>query len=457
MKKFSIMYGVFRSLTVPAIRIFYKQIQIKNFENLTKPGAVFICSNHVNAFMDPVSVQLHTRRQIFSLARGDAFSKPFMRWLFTQWKLIPIYRLSEGAENLKKNNSTFSMSAQVLSKGNPLVIYPEAICVQERRIRKLKKGAARIAFDVEEQSDFKANLLILPLGLTYSNPKKFRSKLFINFGEPITATKYSELYKTDKAKAINELTADIEKAMKELVVNIQHKENDQLVEDLYIIYKEQLILDLGLDPENLEDDFKVSRYIVDAVNYFQNNDPVLVETVKQQMDQYIKTLNEFDLRDHLLTKEGLRTITDTRVTSDIVTSIIGMPLFLLGLVMNYLPYKLAHTSAKKLAKEVEFHASINMIIGWFAWIVYYLLQLLIVGLVFRNWSLLTVYAVLVPLTGLFALRFYPLLKKAAGRRRLLRLKENNKTEFKGLVSRREEMIKLLDSAKQKYYAILKSI
>ena len=457
MKDFSIMYGIFRQLTMPAIRIFYKEIQIKNFKNLSKSGAVFICSNHVNAFMDPVSVQLHTSRQIFSLARGDAFSNPFMRWLLTQWKLIPIYRLSEGAENLKKNNSSLSISAQVLSKGHPLVIYPEAICILERRIRKLKKGAARIAFDVEEQSDFKAKLVILPLGLTYSNPKKFRSKLFINFGEPITATKYSELYKNDKAKAINELTAEIEKAMKELVVHIQHKENDQLVEDLYIIYKGQLILGLGLDPTNLEDDFKVSRDIVDAVNYFQNNDPSLIETVKQKMDQYIKMLNEFNLRDHLLTKDGLRTITDTRVMSDIVTSIIGMPLFLLGLAMNYLPYKLADTSADKIAKEVEFHASLNMTIGWFGWIAYYLLQLLVVGSLFGNWLLLAVYAALVPLTGLFALRFYPLLKKAAGRRRLLGLKENNKIQFENLIKKREEIMKLLDSAKQKYCTILKSI
>ena len=38
----------------------------------------------------------------------------------------------------------------------------------------------------------------------YSEAKKFRSKLFINFGDPVSIKKYEEAYKLDKVKAINE-------------------------------------------------------------------------------------------------------------------------------------------------------------------------------------------------------------------------------------------------------------
>lgn len=454
MNNFSLIYEIMWPLTRPAIRIFYKRIQFKNLSNLPPEGAVLLCGNHVNAFMDPVSVQLHTSRQVFSLARGDAFKKPLMHWVLTQLKIMPIYRISEGVENLHKNEDSFLASSKVLINGNPLIIYPEAICVQERRIRKLKKGAARIAFGVEEQSDFEAGLVILPLGVNYSDPKKFRSNLFINFGEPIKATKYADLYKSDKAKAINELTADIEKAMKKLVVNIHHKENDQFVEELYLVYKEQLRHDMGLDPHSLEDDFKVSRDIAEAVNYFQINEPQLVETAKEKMSTYLKMLNEFGLTDHLFTPGGLQSISGARLAADIVLSVIGMPVFVAGLIMNYLPYKLGHTMANKLAKEVEFHASINMTISWFSWIAYYLLQLLAVALLFRNWTYVGAYALLAPLTGMYVLRFYPVLQMAAARRKIFSLKKNNKTQFEKLIGMRKELIEFLDNAKRRYCGTL---
>lgn len=457
MNSFSLIYEITRPITMPAIRIFYKRIQISNLKHLSKKGPVFICSNHVNAFMDPISIQLHTNRQIFSLARGDAFKKPFMRWLLTQWKLIPIYRLSEGAENLGRNEETFLTCSKVLSKGNALVIYPEAICVQERRLRKLKKGAARIAFGVEEQMNFGSNLVLLPVGLNYSAPKKFRSNLFMNFGEPIETSKYAELYKLDKAKALNELTAELEQAMKKLVVNIQHKENDRLVEDIYLIYKEQLMIELGLDPLDLEDDFRVSCDIANAVNYFQVNQPQLVEEGRLKMNVYTDMLRAQDIPDHLLTAKGLQSINGLRVVVDILTFIICMPLFLAGLIMNYPPYKLGHVAADKLAKEVEFHASVNMTVGWFSWIAYYAAQLIIVGLFSRSWLILGLYALLVPLTGLYVLGLFPLLKEAAGRRKLFGLMKRNKAQFENMVRQRAEVIDFFEKAKVDYCRYIKSL
>lgn len=450
MKRFSLLYGIGRAIIWPSVRIFYRNIQIKNSQNFPARGAVFICSNHVNAFIDPVALQLHSSRQIYSLARGDAFNKPFLRWLLTQWKLIPIYRLSEGVENLKKNDYTFAASQSVLSTGNPLVIYPEAVCVQERRIRKLRKGAARIAFGVEEKADFKAGLIILPLGLNYSDPTKIRSNLFMNFGEPLFVSDYTTLYKKDNARAINELTSAIEKAMKGLVVNIADKVNDPLVENLYTFYKPELLKELKLDPENLEQDFELSREIANAVNHFQISEPQLLETLRLDFGNYKDTLEKLELRDLLLSKMEIKTLSAGRIILNWVMIILGIPFFLAGLIMNYFPYKLGKTAADKLAKEVEFHASINMIVGWISWLVYFFLQLLIVALAFHKWLLLGVYALAIPLSGFYALRFYTFLKKAGGRIRLLRLRASNREEFENLQKQRAALFELLNDAKLKY-------
>jgi glycerol-3-phosphate O-acyltransferase/dihydroxyacetone phosphate acyltransferase len=445
MRNTSLPYAITRLIFKPAIRIFYKKIQIRNFKNLPDQDAVFICSNHVNAFMDAVSVQVHTRRQWYSLARGDAFNKPWIRWLLTKWKLIPIYRLSEGAENLKKNESTFSRSREVLTNGNPLIIFPEAICVQERRIRKLKKGAARIAFGVEEQNNWKANLLIIPLGLNYSRPYQFRSNLFINFGEPIYTSDYIELYKQDKAKAILALTNAIELAMKKLVIHVQNKENDNLVEVLFDIFKPEWLLEQGLDPENLEDDFSAGKAIAGTVNQLFAGNSHQLELVREKLFAYTLKLKELHLDDYLLESKAARGVRGPVLFSGVMKIAVGMPFFLLGVFMNYIPYRISYAAADKLAREIEFYASIQLTIGWFAWIGYYLLQLLFVLLVFHSWLLTGICALLIPLSGLFALSFHAFLKTFTARRKFFKWKLSEKDEYEHLIRQRKELFQLLHS------------
>ncbi|MCC6689998.1 MAG: 1-acyl-sn-glycerol-3-phosphate acyltransferase [Bacteroidia bacterium] len=456
MKNFSFIYELSWYIYRPGIRTFYSRLQEHGKENFPKKDAVLVCCNHVNAFMDAISMQVSNSRQIFSLARGDAFGSSFMSWLLGQWKIIPIYRLSEGAENLKKNDESFATSHHVLQNRNPLIIYPEAICVQEKRLRKLKKGAARIAFSFIEKNNFESDLLILPVGMNYSDPKKFRSDLLINYGKPLSVLAYADLYKRDKPRAINEFTAALEIEMKKLLVHIEHPENDELVEQIYTIYKPLLFSEQKFNLKKLTDDFTINQLVADAVNYFHTNNRALIETAKQKMKNYFDWLNEFKITDSALDGNKLKTLTMPRIVADIVLLIAGTPFYLLGLLMNYMPYKLGLTVANKLAKDVEFHASINLAVGWTIWLIYALLQLLIVGLLFHNWILLLSYAVLIPLTAGYSLCFYRFLVSSTDRRRALRLKQTKPNKFNEILKQRENIIELLNNAKENYCRLLKT-
>lgn len=396
--------------------------------------------------MDPILMQTNggSMRQIYSLARGDAFKPGLMNWLLKQWKLIPIFRLSEGYENLAKNDATFNRSYEVLERGNCLVMYPEGICVQEKRLRKLKKGAARIAFGVEERNNFNFNIPLLPLCINYENPKKFRSKVFLIYGKPINSSDYVERYKVDKAKAMNELTKDLERAMAEMYLHINNKENDQFVEHVLEIYKPDLKAKRGIKKNDLEKDFELNREIIQAINQTEQRNISDIHNLKEAVMTYAHHLkNENKLRDHLLRSNSLGQLHWLRTFFDLLILLIGLPVFLLALVMNYPPYKLAYTTANKVAKNVEFNASINVVVGMFGWLIYYGLQLLIVALVFSNWNVLGVYALLVPLTGFQALYYYPLLKKAIGRFRLFSIKRNNLKLFEQLINERKRVVGLI--------------
>lgn len=101
-----------------------------------------------------------------------SFSRLSELFRFTDyWKVPRICR---------KNDETFEKCSTMLEQNKAIIIFSEGLCIQERQLRKLKKGSARIAFGSEEKNNFNLDLMIVPVGVNFSaNPWKFRSGLYI--------------------------------------------------------------------------------------------------------------------------------------------------------------------------------------------------------------------------------------------------------------------------------------
>lgn len=95
---------------------------------------------------------------------------------------MPVYRISEGAENLKNNFNTFSKVHQLLQAGKIVLIFSEGRCVNEWHLRPLKKGTARIALRAWEEG---IPLKVLPAGINYSSFSHFGKHVIINLGDII--------------------------------------------------------------------------------------------------------------------------------------------------------------------------------------------------------------------------------------------------------------------------------
>ena len=97
--------------------------------------------------------------------------------------MIPVYRLSEGKENLSLNETAFSRSKEVLTQNGIVLIFIEGICKQTHELQPFKKGAARIALDSIGLENFR----IMPLGIAYHSFNSFGKQININIGEPVGA------------------------------------------------------------------------------------------------------------------------------------------------------------------------------------------------------------------------------------------------------------------------------
>ncbi|MGN6342051.1 MAG: 1-acyl-sn-glycerol-3-phosphate acyltransferase [Ginsengibacter sp.] len=195
---------------------------------LNEKGPLLIAANHPNSFLDAIIVSTLFKKPVFSLARGDAFAGKFFTTVLTSLNMLPVYRITEGAENIGRNYSTFQ-ACQKLFKDNKIVlIFSEGRCINEWHLRPLKKGTARLALDAW-QNDIP--LKVLPLGINYSSFRFYGKNVKLNFGSVILKEDFNF---HSQGKAINEFNDELTAQLSTLVYEIDKKDISKLREVFFV-------------------------------------------------------------------------------------------------------------------------------------------------------------------------------------------------------------------------------
>lgn len=166
---------------------FIKSITINGLHHLSKNKPSLIASTHPNSFLDSVVLQTNQPKPIWSLARGDAFKKKFVAEFLDTVKMIPIFRLSEGKENLSKNNFTFDKCKALFKEKEAVIIFSEGICKNQTSLLPLKKGTARLTFEAWNEG---VDVPVLPMAITYDSFKKWGKVINLNIGNPILQSEF---------------------------------------------------------------------------------------------------------------------------------------------------------------------------------------------------------------------------------------------------------------------------
>ena len=149
---------------------------------LTMKGPLLIACNHPNSFLDAIILATLFDKPIISLARGDAFKNKFIFKLLRSLNILPVYRLSEGAENLNTNYKTFDQCREIFRNNGIVLIFSEGLCVNEWKLRPLKKGTARLAISCWADG---IGLKVLPTGINYNSFHEYGKIVRLHFGNMI--------------------------------------------------------------------------------------------------------------------------------------------------------------------------------------------------------------------------------------------------------------------------------
>lgn len=435
------LWHIFKYYLCFVIAIYFKRSKIKNAKSIKVKGPVIIAMNHPNAFMDPIAfTTLVFPPRVRYLARGDAFKKGIVTTLLESFGIIPIFRIQDGGkEGLKKNDETYDRVNTLLKNNQKIIIFAEGLCIQERRLRPLKKGVPRMVFGAMDAHNLK-DLTVVPVGINYTDPSQFRGTIFCNVGEPIKISDYISAYKEAPAKTMNQFLADLAPRMKELIININHKHNEEVISHIEEVYRTKYYKQHKYSISNLEHDFLFSTKVVDIINQAEENKPEAVKELHHKSAHYFSVLEKHHLKDWLINPSKQNIINYGVVILRLLFIIMTIPIYLRGLLASYLPYKLTHLITSKKVKAIEFKASFNMGIGAFLFLFYYLLQFFLVKALAPNpwWAVLAVFISV--LSSLFCLYISPFRKKTWGIFRILKLKSSQPDLVNMLAHQRKDII-----------------
>ena len=205
-----------------ALKLFFRRIETVNADSVPSGTGVIFVMNHPNGLVDPALVFVALPRRISFLAKSTLFKMPVISFLLKTVEALPVYRKMDEGADVSQNQATFRAAEERLRNGGSIALFPEGVSHNSPKLLPLKTGAARIALGAVSIGDDPIELRIVPVGLHYTNKTTFRSEVLLHFGKAFRVERAE--FEDDgqpPSKAVKELTAKVETAIREVTLNAE--------------------------------------------------------------------------------------------------------------------------------------------------------------------------------------------------------------------------------------------
>jgi glycerol-3-phosphate O-acyltransferase/dihydroxyacetone phosphate acyltransferase len=369
------IYRLLRQIIKLSLFIYFKKIVVTGENNIPAAGPMIIVANHPNTLIDPLIITSITKQKIGFIANAGLFSNKLLARIFNFFNVIPIYRKKDILPGEKPDNRTaFSKCHEYLSKGNTILTFPEGSSLYELNLREIKTGTARIALSYEELQDFDGNLKILPIALDYSDSIQFRSTISITVSEPISIDSYRQAYANNDFETVLKLTEYIRKELAKSIPQTSSKTQEEfLVKSykFYITFSEPMN-DLQLDTKK---SLALRNQVSKALVYTLEHHPDLYYDIQTAVLSFFKLLAEERLTPGFFTDHFLQKNKVLVCLNYLLKFIFLAPIYIFGVLINYLPYILPSQVFKALKIDIEYKASVEMITGLLLFPLFYSLEI----------------------------------------------------------------------------------
>jgi 1-acyl-sn-glycerol-3-phosphate acyltransferase len=320
-----VFYRLVRGIVAFALRLFYRVEVVRQSQDLS--GPVMFVGNHPNSLIDPALVFMITDRPVTFLAREPLFRMPVMGWLLKGLDALPVYRKQDHPGLMEKNEGTLDTAAGALVAGRAITIFPEGKSHSAPQLSEIKTGCARIALKVAKAGHA---MRIIPIGLTYEQKHRFKSRVHIEVGEGLLVEAASPSAPEAEQEWVRTLTDRVGAAMRSVTLNLEDWEDLALIEtadQLFALrngFREK-------DPDRL-------RLFSKGASLLRNEQPDRFDDLKEDVMSFRARLELVNATPGDLTFEYRPRQVAWFVLRNLGALLLGFPLFALGVALFFLPF-----------------------------------------------------------------------------------------------------------------------
>ncbi|HVQ38791.1 MAG TPA: lysophospholipid acyltransferase family protein [Pyrinomonadaceae bacterium] len=421
------------------MRIYFRRVEVVGLEHVPLKSPVIFVLNHPNALVDPAFLLCLAPRRISFLAKSPLFRMPVLGFFVRALDCLPVYRQQDQGEDISKNREMFVAARALLARGGTIGICPEGVSHDEPRLRPIKTGTARIALGaVSTLSEppasaggaltevgallFASNkmppaeaggsdeakpctgLKIVPAGLYYTSKTKFRSAALLYFGSPIVVEPVElEPDGNPPRAAVRELSNKIECALREVILEAEHEDALKTISRAERIFSSAAVDE---EEETLAGELQLQRRFNKAYAVLRERAPDRLRKLEVRMIRFEEELTQAGVDpDDLSAPTSTLDVFKHLITRVLLFLLLVAPATL-GALVHYPAYRLGGYLATRFSKNDEDVISTVKIISAMllfplTWVV-----AVAVGYALQGWELSVAVALLVPLAGYLAIRFF---------------------------------------------------
>jgi 1-acyl-sn-glycerol-3-phosphate acyltransferase len=216
------VYAVVQSVVSFALRCFYR---IERSGPPLPEGPLLLVGNHPNALIDPGLMIAVSSRPLTFLAKEPIFRMPGLGALVRALGALPVVRAQDDPARMRENLESLGAAARGLAEGRAIALFPEGRSHSEPSLGALKTGAARLALQAG------VPVQIVPLGLTYAEKGRFRSRVRVEFGPGFQSSPAPV-----EPERVHALTRKIAEALGSLTLELAAWEDLPLIESADALY-----------------------------------------------------------------------------------------------------------------------------------------------------------------------------------------------------------------------------
>ena len=399
------IYRVLRFLFHWSLRVFFRRMEADGLENIPESGPVLFLPNHINALVDALVVLEYVNRPVYLTAKSTLAEYRVIDYMMKSAQVIRFYRKQDqelGADR-SRNILALAECLQRLEEGSGLCIFPEGQSHSDPSLRPFRWGAARLALDFSRSSTSTESLQLVPVGLHFPRKGRFRSDVWVRFGEPIDVDQWMAANPEGGPK---ELTDELERGVRELTLNFEQREDSILLNWAADVLSTGGMppMRVGRQKETVAARLSLVKLMKDRYDLLKDTKTREVMDLRERVKRYRAELRKLGLApaEVYIHMETWRAA--LFVLREMGILLFGLPIAAWGTLNHYIPYQIVRLFTLKFSKEQDQLASNVVFPGIVIFPLFYIVQIAVAWLYLPVlWA--CIYMVSLPFSAYFTLLY----------------------------------------------------